>query len=91
MDRASAFRGETIEFIRQCLTVNVNPAGEKSPSSTIIKSFAPVGQAVCQSCTPGKYKISKPRFFDDLISLLVGSSEDNTAQGAGILCGDDTP
>lgn len=79
MDQASAFRGETIEFIRQCLTVNVDPIGEKSPSNTVVTSFAPIGQAICQSYTPSKYNTSRPVFLNGLISPIVGSSKDKTA------------
>ena len=51
LDGAQAFRAETIDFIQRCLTGDENILDSELPSSLVIASFKPIGEAISKSCT----------------------------------------
>ena len=48
---AQAFRAQTVEFIRGCLTSSGDMVDSNPPSHTIITSFKDIGIAIKKSCT----------------------------------------
>lgn len=51
LDGAQAFRTETIEYTKSCLTGDEHTLNAKLPSNPIIASFQPIGDAISKSCT----------------------------------------
>lgn len=51
---AQKFRTETINYARKCLEGDKEVLDKERPSSTIIASFRPVGEAIAEHCTAGE-------------------------------------
>ncbi|RWA07338.1 hypothetical protein EKO27_g7757 [Xylaria grammica] len=81
MDSATAFRDQTMKFVRENLASHKPEGFAVANTSRFISSFEPVGAAICKSYNDDQIK----RFLDEILFFVRMCEEEHRSQNIGRL------